>query len=712
MRARLAVRLPALILALLIQGTGLAQAQGFKALYTRDGIDIWAVGDGGVVYRSFDGGLGYTDRTLGNKTLWGVAVRNFNAVVVGDSGKIWHSLDSGGNWALTVVGGAPSLRGVEMPSDLVGYVVGAAGQILKTTDGGGSWTPQTSGTAAQLNAVRFTSDNTGWAVGNAGTVLKTTNGGASWTPVATGAVNDLNAIDISGSTLWAVGDRGAAVRSLDGGTNWSPVNLRLGETHADVKTVWLESPSTVFLGGGGGFIRRSTDGGTTWDFLQHSMQAQISDLFFVGSNGWACSNKNRVVMFTTDDGGFWRIPSAATISRSWEARLPFAGSGRGNTISINGSYASTVYAALGTTLYRSSNDAEDWLSFGTPIPGTTKVNAFIVSPKDSNVMVAAASGIDPDHIVRTEDGGLTWTTYLTLPFGEYGVPVAMDPDHPDTLLFGGDRAELYRSTDFGKTWSAWMADTAFRSPCNIVVVPDSSNIVLVGDGVTGSGQGQYFRSTDYGQTFTLQATRPVGASELPGMACARLRNSTCFGTNWGSGGVQRSTDYGVSWPSALNLFSSWGVDIARGDPNCVIVGLYSGGNTYLSLDGGTTFIFFPLSGSNYALYARDRGFMLAEQSGGIYKMRASYGITTDNTQALFLNAPVGGEVWPAGSVQHVTWDSQNMGLVRIEYRTGPSDPWQFVANMAGYRNSYEWTVPPVSTTHAMVRISDAWAGTP
>src|SRR5881628_3303094 len=124
MRARLAVRLPPLILALLIQGTGLAQAQGFKALYTRDGIDIW-----------------------------GVAVRNFNAVVVGDSGKIWHSLDSGGNWALTVVGGAPSLRGVEMPSDLVGYVVGAAGQILKTTDGGGSWTPQTSGTAAQLNAV-------------------------------------------------------------------------------------------------------------------------------------------------------------------------------------------------------------------------------------------------------------------------------------------------------------------------------------------------------------------------------------------------------------------------------------------------------------------------------------------------------------------------------------------------------------------------------
>ncbi|TMQ52251.1 MAG: hypothetical protein E6K73_03195 [Candidatus Eisenbacteria bacterium] len=93
MRARLAVRLPALILALLIQGAGLAQAQGFKALYTRDGIDIWAVGDGGVVYRSFDGGLGYTDRTLGNKTLWGVAVRNFNAVA--RSGTAWTAGPTG-----------------------------------------------------------------------------------------------------------------------------------------------------------------------------------------------------------------------------------------------------------------------------------------------------------------------------------------------------------------------------------------------------------------------------------------------------------------------------------------------------------------------------------------------------------------------------------------------------------------------------------------
>src|SRR2546422_10006208 len=119
MRARVAVRLPALILAILIQGAGLAQAQGFKALYTRDGIDIWAVGDGGVIYRSFDGGISYTDRTLGNKTLWSVVARNCNVVVGRDSGNTWPSQASGGGGALAARPGAPRRPAGARPRDPV-----------------------------------------------------------------------------------------------------------------------------------------------------------------------------------------------------------------------------------------------------------------------------------------------------------------------------------------------------------------------------------------------------------------------------------------------------------------------------------------------------------------------------------------------------------------------------------------------------------------
>ena len=37
-------------------------AQGFRALFTRDGIDVWAVGDSAAVWRSLDSGSIWTAR--------------------------------------------------------------------------------------------------------------------------------------------------------------------------------------------------------------------------------------------------------------------------------------------------------------------------------------------------------------------------------------------------------------------------------------------------------------------------------------------------------------------------------------------------------------------------------------------------------------------------------------------------------------------------
>src|SRR5437899_1439017 len=74
-------------------------------------------------------------------------------------------------------------------------------------------------------------------------------------------------------------------------------------------------------GGGGGFIRRSGDGGNSWSFQQHGLQGQISDLYFVGRNGWAASSRLRAVMRTTDGGASWAMPAGALTSRAWAAKL-------------------------------------------------------------------------------------------------------------------------------------------------------------------------------------------------------------------------------------------------------------------------------------------------------------------------------------------------------------------------------------------------------
>src|SRR5262249_31987715 len=166
---------------------GASQAQGFNAVYSQDGIDVWAVGDLGAVYRSFDGGADWTSTGLGTRGLRAVAAHGFGGVVVGDSGKVWRSPDSGGTWSLSVIAGAPALRGLSMPTGQTGYVVGDGGMILKTIDGGATWTPQASGTGVNLNAVGFTDARMGFAVRDNAPVPRTANGGGARAPIAVNA---------------------------------------------------------------------------------------------------------------------------------------------------------------------------------------------------------------------------------------------------------------------------------------------------------------------------------------------------------------------------------------------------------------------------------------------------------------------------------------------------------------------------------------------
>ena len=666
------------LLALAVTTPGTSHAKGFHSVYSVDGTDVWAVGDTGSVYRSLNGGTSWGYTPLWNKTLRGVAARALNVVTVGDSGRIWRSANSGGAWNAYAVAGAPSLRGVAMPSEQVVYVVGAGGLILKSLDGGDTWNPQASGTGNTLNAVRFTDVDNGWTVGDAGTVLRTADGGDTWLPVDVTCTTPLYGVDVNGATIWVVGAKAVARRSTNNGASWTMMNLHT-DAQPDVRAVWLKTPNTVFLAGGGGFLRRSLDGGHSWLFPKHGMQAQISSLWFAGSKAWACSNGNLSVLVSPDQDTTWAFPAGTTISRTWSQRLPFAGNVRGSTISVNPLNRDVIYCALAGTIYRSPDAGDTWTAMST-ITGYTGYanNAMVVYPRDSSrISVAVASS--PRRVVMTTQAGApnTWFTTWSQPtgFGNYGIPLEQDPDHPDTVYFGGDSDGLYRSIDGGFSYQRISSNT-FRSPCDIISVPDSSNIILVGDGVTSMDHGVLWKSTDGGQTFSVTDTCDA-ASEIPGMSNGRLRNNVAFATNWGSGGVWRSKDYGSTWQSISLVGSSWGTDVAKDDPNCMIFGAYGGTLVYLSLDGGDTFINTTLSSvgvANYGFYLRDRGTLLAEESNGIWKMQIGYSYTPSNPQSVTVNAPNGGEVWEAGSTHNVTWTAQGMALARIEYRKTAADP--------------------------------------
>ena len=80
-----------------------------------------------------------------------------------------------------------------------------------------------------------------------------------------------------------------------------------------------------------------------------------------------------------------------------------------------------------------------------------------------------------------------------------------------------------------------------------------------------------------------------------------------------------------------------------------------------------------------------------------------------NTAALVgVIAPNGGEVWPVGSTQNITWSSSNVTNVKIEYSTNNGTAWTTViASTAAAAGTYSWIVPNTPSTSSLVRVSDA-----
>nr|MBP8137422.1 hypothetical protein [Candidatus Eisenbacteria bacterium] len=424
-----------------------ASAQGFQAVTTKDGTDVWAVGDNGVVYRSLVGGTTFASSQLGIRTLRAITHRGLGVIVVGDSGYVFRSADNGLSFTTQAVPGAPVLRAVSLASATRAYAAGDGGAILRSDDAGATWAPQSSGTVQALYALAFSDADHGFAAGAGGTLLSTSDGGANWSTVSLSTGNTLLAIARSGSTVWVGGAGGTLLKSTNGGSSFSPVNLR-ADFQPDVRALSAPGANDVWVGGGGGFVRHSTDGGTTWQFPVHEQYGPTSGIAFTATAGFAVSSTNRIVT-RWNGGSSMLLPASTTLTRTWSKTMNTSGtqSIRGRSLAVHPLQRDVIYDWSGDSLYRSPDGGETW-RFVRRINNSGHVNAFTISGKDTLQMVAAivTSG-GSRQVWRTTDGGVNWTPTLTHAFGEYGIPLERHPDKPDTLLFGGDSDSLMRSVD-------------------------------------------------------------------------------------------------------------------------------------------------------------------------------------------------------------------------------------------------------------------------
>ncbi|MBL8006587.1 MAG: T9SS type A sorting domain-containing protein, partial [Ignavibacteria bacterium] len=251
---------------------------------------------------------------------------------------------------------------------------------------------------------------------------------------------------------------------------------------------------------------------------------------------------------------------------------------------------------------------------------------------DTNVWLCAITG-SPDRVTRSTNYGSTWTTIVSQNFSNYGQPLEMDQNNPSTYYFAPDGGGFYRSTDNGASFTEISNNYPFRSPCDIIVMYDSSNVVFVGDGVTGSGQAKIFKSTNGGYNWSDMYT--VTSSETPSLCNSAFDQSVAYSTEWSGSGFYKTTNYGNNWFLAGTTGTSgWGSDMCHEDPTVVLKGTY-GSPAYLTTNSGISFVSATLGGGCGAgIMVPERGYLIAMQCSGLFKMNISYSVITDISENL------------------------------------------------------------------------------
>lgn len=76
-------------------------------------------------------------------------------------------------------------------------------------------------------------------------------------------------------------------------------------------------------------------------------------------------------------------------------------------------------------------------------------------------------------------------------------------------------------------------------------------------------------------------------------------------------------------------------------------------------------------------------------------------------QTLTVTSPNGGEIWPAGSLQSITWNSNNTsGAVKIDYTVDDGVLWGVIDHWTADDGIYYWSPPNVQSSKCIVRVTD------
>lgn len=270
------------------------------------------------------------------------------------------------------------------------------------------------------------------------------------------------------AVVWLSGTGGTYARTTDGGATWQTGTVPGADSlqFRDVHAVDAETALLLSIGPGEqSRIYRTADGGATWAqvFTNPEPEGFFDCMaFWDAAHGLAFSDAvdGTFLIVTTADGGqTWaRVPAA---------RLPAAQPGEGS-FAASGTCVvtqgdSTAWIGTGNAatarLLQTTDRGRTWTATAPPLVGGEAAGIASVAFRDARHGVALGGDIaHPDvyaeNVVRTADGGATWTPGGRLPFPGAVYGAAYVPGtQPPVLTAVGPGGAAY-SRDDGLTWTA------------------------------------------------------------------------------------------------------------------------------------------------------------------------------------------------------------------------------------------------------------------
>ncbi|KAK3273460.1 hypothetical protein CYMTET_18296, partial [Cymbomonas tetramitiformis] len=435
--------------------------------------NVLAVGDDDTILKSVDGGstwmsgvsgLNNPDCTVAcERYLWrGVHFWNVTTGwLAGSYGWVLRTGDAGNTWEAKVTADSLVFDGVGYKVDLhavqaVGpeecFVVGDAGKILHTRDGGDTWQAQSSRVDfSPLYSLSFVDPLHGWVAGGGslqGRILVTTDGGAIWDFQY--AINSTFSLAYRGIVVvnsthgWAAGDEGGMLRTIDGGETWISVESCTSNTIYDI--TYNNIRGYGFVVAEHGVICWSWDAGLTWTY----------DVMDDGSTLRSVHGKGSSVSFPLAAG------EQGTV-RLYGLDLLTTGEGfivgEEDTI-LHTKVSGGAFWSVDTILTTVDDDTSWRLGHSNIANPCENCPRYIwrgVSFQNSLVGVVVGSY---GGIIRTEDGGETWTQRASMVSAVYGWSDNTVQLMRVQFLLGSDTAyavgfsdTILRSDDAGLFWT-------------------------------------------------------------------------------------------------------------------------------------------------------------------------------------------------------------------------------------------------------------------